>query len=1198
MQKYSEIISLNKHFQPYYDITNESADYWKSFIPNDKFYTLLTGVLNSLDGTKAQDRKSIWIQGTYGTGKSHATGVIKQILYNTSKDVDDYINNFSDDQLKSRVKKYRKKNKVLPVVLKGVSNIFNNSSFSLEIEKSVKRALNQNNIKVQTESDFEKMIRHIDENPMHINWDEHIDENPELRMYISNKNELISKLKNNDSTILQILEDLSSKTQTFFSHENIENWLRCILKELQAQNLANKMVIYWDEFTSVLELQNTGILLSKLQDIAELSVEGDIYLYVVSHRRPHQSQLAETDIEHILGRFTVLDYAMEPITTYHIIGAAIKKHDKQTWQEQRDQNIPLIKDTINKITSNDGVLVKELIKDLFPIHPYTAYLSTFIARNIGSTERSIFNFLYDEKRGFTKFINECPGEKETKYLTADYLFDFFLDEFENNTDQRYSSVLDKYRLYVERMEQHNNSYLLIFKVLLLLNILYRVVSVDESSENLVSPNLSNLKSIFAGTKFENQINQCLDYVDNEQIISRNPDNLYLVENSALPHREIDQAINELKSTYNSIDKILNDEHKNSIKEIFSLSILRNNEITFIDGGLNEHLIKNRLLNSFNNDYSIHIVLFISKSIEEQSNSLKNIKNILQEEQFENIVFVSFNEILESDLIEKYIEYQGRALVANRHNLQEDEINNSRYAKKLIEQWINKIKSSSVKWYIRLGNNVESNNNIVLLSNLYEVINNELAIRIFNNGLETIKSATDNFNAWTPQMSKTIAEYYILADNRQYLEQRTSAGPAISTREILKDNNGQYIVNDKLKLVYQVDPDHPIKKMSNEISQIIDMERGEVVNIGIALKFLASPPYGLYPNMINIAAFAFLMREYSSKLYEAGTGRPIEKLLLKDLVCNIFEYWKTGRNANKLDVRLGTEEEKSLINDLCNIFNLKNIESLNDAKWAIREWIKEKAKFPLWVFNYYENTNDEVKEAIYTINYFIESVDREFTPEMIAEAISSIEPVKTDLIMHLQRHTQCKSFFIKWMDSIDNLNILKNQYDDIIKYVRENMPEEVGVASWSEAKVRELVKDWFIEKPISTLKAVFIYKLQSEYTPVTVQFIDQSEGNPIAWEWSFDTNNPEIFSNEQYPTYTYEKEGSYTVSLTVTDKNGKKDIHVIDDPINILKKPPIDLSLKDNVIKKIETYSGDLKKVIIQFINDHEELISVIDKYIK
>ena len=57
-----------------------------------------------------------------------------------------------------------------------------------------------------------------------------------------------------------------------------------VLDELKQQNIANKLIIYWDEFTSVLELQNSGVLLAKLQDIAELTENKNIYLFVVSHR--------------------------------------------------------------------------------------------------------------------------------------------------------------------------------------------------------------------------------------------------------------------------------------------------------------------------------------------------------------------------------------------------------------------------------------------------------------------------------------------------------------------------------------------------------------------------------------------------------------------------------------------------------------------------------------------------------------------------------------------------------------------------------------------------------------------------------------------------------------------------------------------------------------------------------------------------
>ncbi|MEL7529678.1 MAG: PKD domain-containing protein [Bacteroidota bacterium] len=57
------------------------------------------------------------------------------------------------------------------------------------------------------------------------------------------------------------------------------------------------------------------------------------------------------------------------------------------------------------------------------------------------------------------------------------------------------------------------------------------------------------------------------------------------------------------------------------------------------------------------------------------------------------------------------------------------------------------------------------------------------------------------------------------------------------------------------------------------------------------------------------------------------------------------------------------------------------------------------------------------------------------------------------------------------------------------------------------------------------------------TPVS--FVDQSNGvnPPIAWNWDFgDGNN----SNQQFPTHSYNNNGIFTVTLTVTDINGCQD----------------------------------------------------------
>jgi PKD repeat protein len=53
-------------------------------------------------------------------------------------------------------------------------------------------------------------------------------------------------------------------------------------------------------------------------------------------------------------------------------------------------------------------------------------------------------------------------------------------------------------------------------------------------------------------------------------------------------------------------------------------------------------------------------------------------------------------------------------------------------------------------------------------------------------------------------------------------------------------------------------------------------------------------------------------------------------------------------------------------------------------------------------------------------------------------------------------------------------------------------------------------------------------------PLTVKFTDLSTGNPISWAWNFGDGTT---STEQNPTHVYRLEGTYDVSLTVTNSYG-------------------------------------------------------------
>lgn len=60
-------------------------------------------------------------------------------------------------------------------------------------------------------------------------------------------------------------------------------------------------------------------------------------------------------------------------------------------------------------------------------------------------------------------------------------------------------------------------------------------------------------------------------------------------------------------------------------------------------------------------------------------------------------------------------------------------------------------------------------------------------------------------------------------------------------------------------------------------------------------------------------------------------------------------------------------------------------------------------------------------------------------------------------------------FKKWLKSIEGIEISSEDIEEVIDYIRKNMQEEV--ASWTEGKVREKVKDWKLKELLKTSKRI-------------------------------------------------------------------------------------------------------------------------------
>ena len=571
--KYSEIVDVQKYFNDAFDITSDNGESWKTFISNERFEYNLTQIINSFTSPVFNNRKSIWIQGTYGTGKSHSLAVIKHLLSDDYNKIVDYIPRINRSQLRNSISTFRQNKRVFPVILKGTYLIADVVDFAYTIQQQVSEALGD--IEISTKTDFQSVLQILENGQLDSFFENLLKDNQELYSYATNKEQLVVALQNGEKRVIRIIaNELKRAGLGGVRTHNIVEWLAEVKDELQERGIADYLLLIWDEFTSLLDIQERRSILNLMQDIAELSyreVNGNtdtqgVYFLIVTHKRLEATEsykdLKEDERNMAKARFVELDYGMQPTTTFHILSEALDRKKPEILKNLIQENfidVPSVRMLVDKVVDADAANaaeVKEKIISLYPFHPYTSYLATFVSRVVGEAERSIFGFLNDEENGFKKFIQVDAEDK--KFLTAEYVWDFFYKTFEQNAAGHFDVITNKFKLSGETVREHGEKSYAVFKTILLLNILYRVTTTDSdvSEKSMVIPSVENIISAFSGVFSENEVTGILDYIDENQIMHKNPDGVFEVASSGLPQKKILEEKKKLYTSKEDVSKIV------------------------------------------------------------------------------------------------------------------------------------------------------------------------------------------------------------------------------------------------------------------------------------------------------------------------------------------------------------------------------------------------------------------------------------------------------------------------------------------------------------------------------------------------------------------------------------------------------------------------------------------------------------------
>lgn len=1095
--KYNDIVTL-RSMKPAYNIKYEGPDDWKSFIANDQFNDLLRKTISAVRNNDADNHKSIWIAGTYGSGKSHAGAVLKHLLCDSIDKITEYVDEeYHDskyDLLRNSLMNLRHDTRLFPVNLYGQQDIAHEADLSLQLQKEVKNALKKEGISITVQTDFDTYIQHIENEPAF--WEMLIQNNDELRSVAPSTDKLKSRLRSCDTEVLDRMRmalrngGYSIPLQT----ANLQSWLFEVQGELRKQGTYKGLLIIWDEFTDIVRSDIGVQLLKILQNIAEamMSPENDSYFLFLSHPSALNS-LKEAERTQTMGRYHYVTYNMETVSAFRIMSKKFKVEDREKYELHRQYFCSILDELLTEFSSSstDPSQTKADLSNLFPLHPATANLATYFAREAGSSSRSVFEFLAcNEVKAFFD-DEEAYANKET--ITSDYLWDYVQEYFESDS-VRFGAVTERFNSNHVTVEAQGNEYLAVFKGVLLLNALNNI-----ANESSVTPSEDNILKLFEGTMLYDNVPVILAYFNEKGIIQRQPDGNYSILYTALPSNEIQGIKDDLrKTTYLYTDEVIAyGGVANAMIDRWLLKATRQVSFKFFSLSSNEYVLLNKLENFVRTalSYSVVLAIFVGRTKQELLELQAIVEKAVKDERFQNICFFVVETPMDEKKYERFIEYQANATCAQKHGLADQKETYSKNSEEMISNWMSEIRSGSITWYLH------SEQGVISGSKIASALNTNIAPKIFTAGLESlmlIQMRSSN-TYWKKASVKATVDSVLSYNTKQEVYDKLV--PQAKHVEYLFQDS----LDDNLEWKQDVGEEHPLKKVSNYIDSVLKRYRtnNQVFNLGEKLLDLTKPPYGLFQSYGPMAMVAFAMRKYVGKIFDTN-GKPRTAKHLVDDIVEMFKVWESGKTSTKLNFMFESKEAGSITKNLIKRFKLdrlpgySDVSSLTDARWAMTHEYSVSVGYPLWSLKYVPECSAENRELIDGIIKVITDSESVKNPQLMSRVAEGLKN-NIDLgNLLLESANNFETGFKNYVMTLEYIDMTEPEFAEAKQFLEGHLEGTIGL--WTERGVEDTLKNWRLAQQQQRLREGNEKRYQEErekFKRAAAQQGETSDENP-AW----------------------------------------------------------------------------------------------------
>lgn len=532
MPKYSSYIEISPLYESVVDMDAEerNPDLWREYIVHDDMKNAVDKICQSVKEETKDARRSFWIHGAYGTGKSYAALVLKHLFEDSLDNVEDFFSRHHNNLLSYRNKflSIREKGEFLVIWKSGCTGIKDGIHLMMEMEIAVREKLKQ---KFGDKAYYgsRSLVSSVKERlkDKTINWD-YIFKSQEYALFedYESFDELCSDIEeNNLKATDRVAKIIMEKGWGLFDNvEQFQDWIKEIIS---GNNLINTGIVFiWDEFTGFLRDCGDD---NVLQRLSEYCKQQPFYMCLIVHRDPGWvGNMGEETYRRIMHRYHELEFHISESAAYDLIGNSILVRQGMTeqWDSIKNTLMSSIQSNIADFDNLEMSSGRERFAQLCPLHPMTLSMLAIVAQNFGASQRTLFRFMKDaneanEKVGFIHYINNY-GPDDWRWLTPDFLWNYFFTR-ESDMKDMSSDARKCYQHFVDKKDfAGEETGLHVFKSILLLIAIMTTGKTthlySKLNNNRISPTKKCLYLCLSGQLKEKDVDKYLDVFEANGLI--------------------------------------------------------------------------------------------------------------------------------------------------------------------------------------------------------------------------------------------------------------------------------------------------------------------------------------------------------------------------------------------------------------------------------------------------------------------------------------------------------------------------------------------------------------------------------------------------------------------------------------------------------------------------------------------------------